>query len=211
MRLQTEVLRQRLAWLARVQACSRARRLGNHRGGAQIRNPARRFGHRREDRPHRPPPRNAARCACIDYKTGKVDAVDKSHRRKITAATMLPAHLGADCPAVYSGEEKGKPADFRWINLQLPLYALAVRTPRRQWCRSPVISPWAAPRRTSPSANGRTFPRPIWKPQNPAPAGSRTRLPRRSSGRPPRRWPTTTSPFSPPERALPRCLPASPG
>ena len=39
----------------------------------------------------------------------------------------MPEHLGADSPAVYAGQIKGKPAEFRWTNLQLPLYAEAVR------------------------------------------------------------------------------------
>ncbi len=59
----------------------------------------------------------------IDYKTGKVDTVEKSHRRKITASTVLPEHLEADGPAVYQGEDRGKPADFRWTNLQNDLQA----------------------------------------------------------------------------------------
>jgi hypothetical protein len=29
-------------------------------------------------------------------------------------------------PAVYDGEERGKPVTFRWVNLQLPLYAIAL-------------------------------------------------------------------------------------
>jgi hypothetical protein len=40
---------------------------------------------------------------------------------------VLPAHLAADSPALYSGEENGKAADFRWMNLQLPLYAMAIQ------------------------------------------------------------------------------------
>jgi ATP-dependent helicase/nuclease subunit B len=39
---------------------------------------------------------------------------------------VLPAHYTMDDPVVYIGEEKGKSANFRWHNLQLPLYALGV-------------------------------------------------------------------------------------
>ena len=31
----------------------------------------------------------------VDYKTGKVDSVEKSHRRKIIASTVLPGHPGS--------------------------------------------------------------------------------------------------------------------
>jgi ATP-dependent helicase/nuclease subunit B len=125
-RLQTAVLRQRFEWLAKVQACSRAEGweivevehkfeipLGDSTIVAKI------------DRIDRHRATGALRV--IDYKTGKVDGVDKSHRRKIVAATQLPEHLGVGCAALYSGEDRGKPVDFRWLNLQLPLYALAVR------------------------------------------------------------------------------------
>jgi ATP-dependent helicase/nuclease subunit B len=125
-RIQTEALRQRFLWFARVQACNRAEgwevievehkfeipageativakidRIDRHCGDGTLR--------------------------VIDYKTGKVSGVAKAHRRKISARTVLPAHLGEAGPAVYSGSENGKPADFRWINLQLPLYAVAIR------------------------------------------------------------------------------------
>lgn len=125
-RVQTEVLRKRLAWLARIQADSQAQ-------GWEIIEVEQKFeipvGEAiivaKIDRIDRH--REHGTLRVIDYKTGKVEGVDKSHRRKITAGTVLPAHLGIDSPAVYSGEEKGKPADFRWLNLQLPLYALAVQ------------------------------------------------------------------------------------
>jgi hypothetical protein len=55
-----------------------------------------------------------------------VETVEKSHRKRITARTPLPAHIPPGGPPVFSGEEKGKPADFLWHNLQLPLYASAV-------------------------------------------------------------------------------------
>ncbi len=125
-RIQTEALRQRLLWLARIQACNRAEgwevievehKFEIHAGDSTLVAKIDRI-----DRHH-----ESGMLRVIDYKTGKVAGVEKAHRRKITAKTVLPAHLGSDGPAVYSGEDKGKPADFRWINLQLPLYALAIR------------------------------------------------------------------------------------
>jgi ATP-dependent helicase/nuclease subunit B len=126
-RLQTESLRQRLQWLARVQAVSRAEgwevlevehpfelRIGGTTISARI------------DRIDRH--RETGRLRVLDYKTGRMDAVEKSHRTKITARTNLPAHLPAGCPAVFSSTDKGKPADFRWTNLQLPIYAEAIRS-----------------------------------------------------------------------------------
>jgi ATP-dependent helicase/nuclease subunit B len=124
-RIQTEVLRQRRAWLSRVQACNRAE-------GWEILEVEHKFeipiGEAvvvaKIDRIDRH--RDTGILRVLDYKTGKVDAVEKSHRRKITVRTVLPAHLGMDCPAVFAAADKGKPADFRWTNLQLPLYAHAV-------------------------------------------------------------------------------------
>lgn len=125
-RIQTEALRQRLAWLSRVQACSSA-------GGWEIIEVEHKFeipfGESvvvaKIDRIDRHRETGALRV--IDYKTGRVEGVEKSHRRRVTARTVFPAHLAADCPAVFPTEEKGKAVDYRWVNLQLPLYALAVR------------------------------------------------------------------------------------
>ncbi len=124
-RVQTEVLRQRFVWLSRVQA--RVRQEGwqvievEHKfelalGGATIVAKIDRIDRHRE----------SGELRVIDYKTGKVEAVDRSHRRKLRADNVLPAHLPTDSPAIYSGQDKGKPADFLWQNLQLPLYAAAV-------------------------------------------------------------------------------------
>jgi ATP-dependent helicase/nuclease subunit B len=124
-RIQAEALRQRLLWLARVQACNRAEgwqvievehKFEIPAGSATIVAKIDRIDRHRE----------TGALRVIDYKTGKAAGVDKAHRRKITARTVLPAHLGNDSPAVYGGAENGKPVDFRWVNLQLPLYALAI-------------------------------------------------------------------------------------
>ena len=124
-RIQTEALRQRFAWLARVQAITRVegweivdveRKVELPVGEANIVAKIDRIDRHRE----------TGRLRVLDYKTGKVDGVDKAHRKKLTAASTLPLHLTRDCPAVYPGEDKGKSADFLWHNLQLPLYAAAL-------------------------------------------------------------------------------------
>ena len=124
-RIQTEALRQRFAWLSRVQASHRLdgwqvvdveRKVELPVGEANIVAKIDRIDRHRD----------SGRLRVIDYKTGKVDGVDKAHRKKLTAASTLPAHLTMDCPAVYPGEDKGKAADFLWHNLQLPLYAAAL-------------------------------------------------------------------------------------
>ncbi|MBC8126388.1 MAG: PD-(D/E)XK nuclease family protein [Gloeobacteraceae cyanobacterium ES-bin-144] len=124
-RVQTEALRQRLAWLAHAQAASREE-------GWEIIEVEHKFEIpfsdsivvARVDRIDRH--RESGALRVIDYKTGKIETVAKAHRKKIIASTVLPVHLSSDCPAVYSGEDNGKPADFLWLNLQLPLYAAAV-------------------------------------------------------------------------------------
>ena len=124
-RIQTEALRQRFLWLARVQAAERAdgweivdveRKVEIPVGDALLVAKIDRIDRHRE----------TGRLRVLDYKTGKVDGVEKAHRRKITASTVLPAHYTLDDPVVYESAEKGKSANFRWHNLQLPLYASAV-------------------------------------------------------------------------------------
>ncbi len=124
-RIQTEALRQRFAWLSRVQAIHRVegwevvdveRKVELPVGEAHIVAKIDRIDRHRD----------TGRLRVLDYKTGKVDGVDKAHRKKLTASSTLPAHLTLDCPAVYPGEDKGKSADFLWHNLQLPLYAAAL-------------------------------------------------------------------------------------
>ena len=125
-RVQADALRQRLGWLARIQAQWRAdgwetiaveQQIEIQIGGATVVSRIDRIDRHRE---------HGGLCI-IDYKTGKPKQVDKAHRRRITAATKLPEHLAPDSPAIYTGEENGKPVDFLWSNLQLPLYALALR------------------------------------------------------------------------------------
>jgi ATP-dependent helicase/nuclease subunit B len=63
----------------------------------------------------------------IDYKTGKIDhGVAGEHRTKVTPRTKLPEHLAVAGAVCFEIEEKGKAVPYRWTNLQLPIYALAL-------------------------------------------------------------------------------------
>ncbi len=124
-RIQTEALRQRLFWFARVQADIRVdgwkivdveRKVELEIEGAKVVAMIDRIDRHRE----------SGQLRVIDYKTGKVDSVEKAHRKQLRPTSTLAEHLSLECPAVYQGEEKGKPVDFLWLNLQLPLYAQAV-------------------------------------------------------------------------------------
>ena len=124
-RIQTEALRNRLLWLSRVQADTRAegwqvveveQKVELPVGEAMIVAKIDRIDRHRE----------TGRLRVLDYKTGKMDGVEKAHRKKLHASSTLPRHLSLECPAVHAGEDKGKPADFLWHNLQLPLYAAAL-------------------------------------------------------------------------------------
>ena len=124
-RIQTESLRQRFLWLARIQAqhlmdgweiVDVERKVELPVGEAKIIAMIDRIDRHRE----------TGQMRVLDYKTGNVDSVDRAHRKKLGASSVLPAHLSPDCPAVYEGMEKGKSASFLWHNLQLPLYAAAL-------------------------------------------------------------------------------------
>jgi ATP-dependent helicase/nuclease subunit B len=124
-RIQTEALRQRFLWLSQIQATTQLdgwqiidveRKIEIPVGSAQIVAKIDRIDRHRQ----------TGRLRVIDYKTGKVDSVDKAHRKKITGSVKLAEHLGLECPAVYTAEDKGKSANYQWHNLQLPLYAAAL-------------------------------------------------------------------------------------
>jgi ATP-dependent helicase/nuclease subunit B len=124
-RIQTEALRHRLLWLSRVQADARAdgwqvidveHKIELPAGEAMIVAKIDRIDRHRE----------SGRLRVLDYKTGKMDGVDKAHRKKLNTNSSIPRHLSLECPAVYAGADKGKSADFLWHNLQLPLYAAAL-------------------------------------------------------------------------------------
>lgn len=124
-RIQKEAMVRRFQWLARVQACERAagwrvidveRKILIPVGDASIVAKMDRVDLNEHDGRHR----------VIDYKTGKVDSVDKAHRRKISSPEKLPPHTPWDSPVIHGGMEKGKQVNYQWVNLQLPLYASAV-------------------------------------------------------------------------------------
>lgn len=125
-RLQTESLRQRCAWFAQVQAEIRAEgweTIGlEQRFKLEIGSTVVSGTYDRLDR-HR----DSGALRVIDYKTGKVDSVEKEHRVKVGTSICLPPHTPADCPVIHSAESSGKTTSFRWKNLQLPLYALALK------------------------------------------------------------------------------------
>lgn len=123
-RIQTESLRQRLSWLARIQAYQ-------HADGWQVVDVERKVelvvGNAllvaKIDRIDRH--RVSGELRVIDYKTGKVDGVERAHRSKQLAHTAVAAHL-IDSPALHQRPVNGKLLEYRWGNLQLPMYALAL-------------------------------------------------------------------------------------
>ncbi|MEO8616657.1 MAG: PD-(D/E)XK nuclease family protein [Luteolibacter sp.] len=124
-RIQTEALRQRFLWLSQIQSEQRSegweivdveRKVEIPVGDALIVAKIDRI-----DRHH-----ETGRLRVIDYKTGEVKGVEQAHRKKVIASTVLPAHYTMEDPVIYLGEEKGKSVNYRWHNLQLPLYAAAV-------------------------------------------------------------------------------------
>lgn len=124
-RIQTHAIRQRLEWFAAVQAESAAEgweiieiesKFAIPSGAFSISGKIDRIDRHRE----------TGQIRVIDYKTGKADSVEASHRRKIAAKTKVPPHFpegGAMFQQIT--DAKGKAADYFWRNLQLPLYALA--------------------------------------------------------------------------------------
>ena len=125
-RIQTEALRQRLQWTAKIQAEQRDMgwqiievespvkiELGDFTITAQI------------DRIDRHEKTGALRV--VDYKTGKIDPVRQAHIKKENTRKERPAHLAADdCPLFFTLPGKTKPEPHRWIDLQVALYSQAV-------------------------------------------------------------------------------------
>ncbi|MBC7979024.1 MAG: PD-(D/E)XK nuclease family protein [Armatimonadetes bacterium] len=127
-RIQTHRINQRLGWYAREQVITRA-------AGWEIIDVERTFEipsndfviSGKIDRIDRH--RETGEIRVIDYKSGKVKDIGQAHRQKQTASSKSLAHLPESCPAYHSGyASNGKPEDFRWIDLQLPLYAWAYGT-----------------------------------------------------------------------------------
>jgi len=123
-RIQTEALRNRLSWFARVQACERATGWEIIEVEKKVEIPVGdSFIVAKIDRVDRH--RETGQLRVLDYKTGKIDGVEKAHRKKITASTKIPAHIDMESAAIFNSSEKGKPVQYLWHNLQLPLYASA--------------------------------------------------------------------------------------
>jgi ATP-dependent helicase/nuclease subunit B len=118
-RIQSDGLRQRLSWFARVQACERA-------AGWRVESVEEKFERQlggftvvgKVDRIDRD---GDGRRRVIDYKTfAKRRKVEGDHRTRVSASTVRPAHLEA-VDEVLCEDAKGKP--LRWTNLQVPLYS----------------------------------------------------------------------------------------
>jgi len=127
-RIQVHAIRQRLEWFARQQAISSEEGWEILHVERKIAIPSAAFTvSGKIDRVDRH--RETGQLRVIDYKTGNVKNIESEHRKKITARTRLPAHIKeGEAPFQSGTDPKGKPTDFLWNNLQLPLYALAEST-----------------------------------------------------------------------------------
>ncbi|MFK7850212.1 MAG: PD-(D/E)XK nuclease family protein [Akkermansiaceae bacterium] len=127
-RIQAKSIRQRLEWFAIEQAemakqgwqiIHIERKINIEAGAFTIRGMIDRVDQHRE----------TGQLRVIDYKTGKVNKVESEHRQQVSARTRIPSHvLGQVGPLQDGVNAKGKPVQFLWKNLQLPLYSLAERT-----------------------------------------------------------------------------------
>lgn len=124
-RIQVHSIRQRLEWFAYQQIDSHSqgwevidaeRKISFESAGFTIKGSIDRIDRHRE----------TGQLRVIDYKTGKVDKTESQHRKKITAKTQIPQHT-KESPAIHSAPDGKGDSSFLWKNLQLPLYALAVR------------------------------------------------------------------------------------
>jgi ATP-dependent helicase/nuclease subunit B len=124
-RIQTHAIRQRLEWFAAVQAQSAAEGWEIIEIESKFAIPSGAFDiSGKIDRIDRH--RDTGQIRVIDYKTGKADSVESSHRRKIAAKTQIPSHFPEGGPMFQQcTDAKGKTSGHFWKNLQLPLYALA--------------------------------------------------------------------------------------
>ncbi len=122
--IQREVLRQRLWWFARAQACERAegwmvreveKKITLDIGGIEVRGKVDRIDEHKD-----------GRWRVLDYKTGNIRSAEGEHRTRITKATRMPVHLEGDERLVARRTDgKGRELLMVWRNLQLPLYAAA--------------------------------------------------------------------------------------
>jgi ATP-dependent helicase/nuclease subunit B len=123
-RIQVHSIRQRLAWFVSKQVESitagweiidAERKISFDSAGLKINGTIDRIDRHRE----------TGQLRVIDYKTGKVEKTESQHRKKITAKTQIPPHINDTSPVRHTALDGKGISDFLWINLQLPLYALA--------------------------------------------------------------------------------------
>ncbi|MGJ8634822.1 MAG: PD-(D/E)XK nuclease family protein, partial [Luteolibacter sp.] len=124
-RIQTGAIAQRLTWFATHQAQIRAdgweiihteRKISIPSNDFNILGTIDRIDRHRE----------TGQLRVIDYKTGKVSDIERAHRQKTTPKNNGPLHFqNQQAPFQSTTDAKGKPAEYFWKNLQLPLYALA--------------------------------------------------------------------------------------
>lgn len=127
-RIQKEVMRQRLSWFAKVQAGERAdgwrieeveRSFEMEIGGVKVRG--------KIDRIERHEQSGLVRV--LDYKTSsKAEPVAQAHCKRLSASTSFPEHLNGVEEVLFEmpATKSGKKVEARWMNLQIPLYAAGV-------------------------------------------------------------------------------------
>jgi ATP-dependent helicase/nuclease subunit B len=119
-RIQTESMRRRLSWFARIQACERA--AGWRISGVEEKFELSIIGATVVGRVDRIERHEDGRLRVLDYKTGNAGAAESAHRVAVGAQTRFPAHL-ENVPAILQSTADGKTK--RWKNLQLALYSAA--------------------------------------------------------------------------------------
>jgi len=130
-RIQREVMRQRLSWFSRIQAVQRAegwriqeveRDFEKDIGGVKVRGQIDRI--ERNDK--------SGLVRVLDYKTsGTAKRVDQAHCKRLQANAFFPEHLEGveDVLCKVSGTRAGQQqVSARWIDLQIPLYAVALES-----------------------------------------------------------------------------------
>jgi len=125
-RIQTEALRQRLKWTARIQAEQRGMGWQISETELPVELTISGFVIRAKiDRIDRHEVTGALRV--IDYKTGKVKQTDLSHRKKESTSKQRPTHIAdLECPVFFEHPGENKNDSYQWIDLQLPLYSHAI-------------------------------------------------------------------------------------
>ena len=125
-RIQLSAIRQRLQWFAEAQALHRAEGWEvievEHKfeipiGKSTVRAKIDRIDKHAE----------SGELRIIDYKTGRDSKAASAHRSHWNANSKLPEHVEEDDPVVFEHHGGSKSTTYRWKNLQLPLYAIAIQ------------------------------------------------------------------------------------